>query len=144
MVQLFSLGIISALMKKTLPILALSFLFAACSHRSDAEMRKNLPGTWHCVQAASSNQGSQNMFIITSDGNFTNDVIRADGSLATEIGGTFQVQDRYLVATVTMDSRNSRSLPYVQRAKIIRADDREIIIGSDCTTQTTALKKDSR
>jgi len=131
-------------MRNKLPILALSFLFAACSHLSDAELRKNLPGTWHCVQAASSNTGSQNMFIIASDGSFTNDVIRADGTLATEIGGTFQVQDRYLVATVTMDSRNSRSLPYVQRAKIIRADDREIIIGSDCTTQTTALKKDSR
>ena len=82
------------------------------------------------------------MFIIAPDGSFTNDVIHADGTLATEISGTFQVQDRYLVATVTKDSRKSGSLPYVQRAKIIRADDSEIIIGSNCTTQTTALKKD--
>ena len=144
MAQLSTLGIISALMKNTLPILALSFIFAACSHRSDVEIRKSLPGTWHFVQAASSNKGSQNMLIIALDGSFTNDVIRADGTLATEIGGTFQVQDRYLVTTVTKDSRKSRSLPYVQRAKVIRADDREIIIGSDCTTQTTALKKDTR
>ena len=131
-------------MKNTLRILALSLLLAACSHRGDAEIRKRLPGTWHVAQAASSHKGSQIIFVIAPDGGFTNDVIRADGTLAAEIGGTFQVQDRYLVGTVSKDSRKSRSLPYVQRAKIIRADDREIIIGSDCTAQTTALKKDTR
>jgi len=123
-------------------ILGLSLFMTACGQQRDAEIRNRLSGTWHCVQVASSHTASQSVFTIAPDGEFTNDVIRADGTLAAEISGTFQVSDRYLVATVTTDSRKGRGLPYIQRAKLIRVDDREMTIGSDCTTQTTALVKE--
>ena len=131
-------------MKYMLPILALSIFLTACSHRSDVEIRKSLPGTWHFVQASSSDKGDQSMFTIAPDGDFTNDVIRADGTLAFEIAGTFQVQDEYLIGTVTKHSQKGKSLPYVLRAKIYHADEREMVIGYDGMTNQLILKKDTK
>ena len=144
MAQLFSLGIIYTLMKYTLPILALSVLLTACSHRSDAEIRKSLPGAWHFVQAPSSSTGDRSIFTIAANGDFTNDVVRSDGTLAVETAGTFQVQDGYLVGTVTKSSQKQQHVPFVLRAKIYQADESEMIIGIDGTTNRITIKKDTR
>ena len=142
MAQLFSLGIIDAFMKYTLPILALSIFLTACGHRSDAEIRKSLPGAWHFVMP-SSNQ-DRSVFTISSSGDFTNDVIRPDGTTGSETSGTFQVQDGYLIATVTKSSQKSQKVPFVLRTKIVRADDREMVIVAAGTTNEITIKKDTR
>ena len=142
MAQLFSLGILYALMKWTLPILALSILLTACGHQSDAQIRKNLPGAWHFVEA-SSNQ-DRSIFSISSSGDFTNDSIRPDGTVVVETAGTFQVQDGYLIGTVTKSSQKGQKVPFVLRTKIVRADDREMVIVADGTTNEITIKKDTR
>ena len=142
MAQLFSLGIICALMKYTLPILAFSIFLTACSHRSDAEIRKSLPGSWHWAES-SSNQG-RSVFMVSPSGDFTNDVIRPYGTVGAETAGTFQVQDGYLIGTVTKSSQKGQKVPFVLRTKIVRADDREMVIVADGTTNEITIKKDTR
>jgi hypothetical protein len=42
--------------------------------------------------------------------------------------GTFQVRDGFLIDTVTKSYRKNAQLPYVTRTRIIRANDREMVI----------------
>ena len=142
MAQLFSLGILYALMKWTLPILALSILLTACGHQSDAQIRKNLPGAWHFVEA-SSNQ-DRSIFSISSSGDFTNDSIRPDGTVVVETAGTFQVQDGYLIGTVTKSSQNMGRLPHVFRAKILQADSKKMVILPEDMTRKLTIEKDTK
>jgi hypothetical protein len=139
--ELWPLGIIDALMKYTLPILALSIFLTACGHRSDAEIRKSLPGAWHFVMP-SSNQ-DRSVFTISSSGDFTNDVIRPDGAMGPETSGTFQVQDGYLIATVTKSSQKGGRLPNVLRVKITRADNRVIVGSIEGMTNQITIQKDT-
>jgi hypothetical protein len=119
----------------------LSILLTACSHRSDAEIRKNLPGAWHFVEP-SSNQDRRSVFTVSPSGDFTNDVIRPDGTVAAETAGTFQVQDGYLIGTVTKSSQKGQKVPFVLRTKIVRVDDKEMVIVADGTTNEMTIKKD--
>jgi hypothetical protein len=129
---------IYALMKHTLPILALGILLTACGHRGDAEIRKNLPGTWHFVQPSSNPDRS--IFTVSPSGDFTNDVIRPDGTLAVELTGTFQVQKGYLIATVT----NSGKPLFVLRQKIIQVDSKKMVMMVQGTTKQATMEKDTR
>jgi hypothetical protein len=129
-------------MKYTIPILALSILLTACCHRSDAEIRKNLPGAWHFVES-SSNQ-DRSVFTVSPSGDFTNVVIRPDGTVGAETAGTFQVQDGYLIGTVTKSSQKGQKVPFVLRTKIVRVDDTEMVVVADGTTNEITIKKDTR
>ena len=129
-------------MKYTIAILALSIFLTACGHRSDAEVRKNLPGAWHFIMPSSDQNRS--VFTISPGGDFTNDLIRSDGTLDFVSSGTFLVQDGYLIGTVTKSSQKSQKVPFVLRTKIVRADDSEMVIVADGTTNEITIKKDTR
>jgi hypothetical protein len=130
-------------MKYTLRILALSILLTACSHRSDAEIRKSLPGAWHFVQEPSANTGTRSIFTISPNGDFTNDLVRPDGTVDLETAGTFQVQDGYLIWTVTKSSHKLGRLPNVLRVKIIRANNSEIVGRIEGMTNQITIHKDT-
>ena len=126
-------------MTRALLLITSLLLLAGCGHRSDAVIRKNLPGTWHMVTSPE-DRGSRSLFRIAPNGDFTNQVISSQGVHIVEVAGTFQVQDGYLIgAVIQQDSQ----LPHVSRAKIYQADESEMVIGYDGTTNRYTLKKDT-
>jgi len=131
-------------MTRTLILLTSLLLVTSCSHRSDTEVRRNLPGAWHFVSSSSGANGDRSIFTIASNGDFTNQVISSSGVHVVDLSGTFQVQDGYLIGTVTQTSQKHQQLPYVLRAKIYRADESEMVIGYDGTTNQFTLKKDTK
>ena len=138
------LGIIMA---RALLLFTSLLLFAGCAHQRDVDIRKNLPGAWHLVQP--SLDGIKLTFTIAPNGDFkreilitTNGVPIVDG---IDMTGTFQIQDGYLIQTVTyMGVRRNAQLPQVTRSKIIRADDNELSFVPDGMTETDILRKDTR
>ena len=146
MAQLFSLGITYALMKYTFPLLALSVFLIGCGHRSDAEIRKSLPGAWHFVQASSGGNGDRSTFTVAPNGDFTSEVVRSDGTLVVQTAGTFQVKDGYLIGTVTnsSQSQSKKHLPFVLRAKIVQADAKKMVIVAEGTTNRMTIEKDAK
>jgi hypothetical protein len=114
-------------MKKIIPIgfiialvgLAAFFSWQHFKHAKDARIFKNLPGTWTTSFGSLSVQpgGSYVLqFTVSPDiGVVTNE-------------GTFQVRDGFLIDTVTRTCRTNAQVPYVNRKRIIQADDREMII----------------
>ncbi len=61
------------------------------------------------------------------------------------MSGTYQVQDGYLIMTITKSSQQTVEwLPLVTRSKIIQADDGQLVFVDDTTTNKQTLKKETR
>ena len=127
-------------MKYTASLFALVFLLTACSHRNDAEVRRNLPGAWHYDLSSTADRGGTSTFTIATNGDFVCQTVVSNGIHTVELAGTFQVADGYLVETVTRSTQPNARIPFVSRAQIIQADAQEMIISFDGTNKFV-LKK---
>jgi hypothetical protein len=121
-----------ALLKYPIAILALSLFLTACSHRSDAQIRKNLPGTWSVDIAA---DGTRCTFTIATNGDF---VCRTTHGF--ELSGSFKIEDGFLVETVTRSSQTNARVPFVWRAQILQSDANQMVVTDDGTNRFV-LKK---
>ena len=88
-------------------------------------------------------------FTIAPNGDFKREILIATNGVpivdGIDMTGTFQIQDGYLIQTVTyMRVRRNAQLPQVTRSKIIRADDNELSFVPDGMTETNILRKDTR
>lgn len=119
-------------MKYTIPILALSLFLTACSHRSDAAIRKNLPGTW---TVDVDTNGTQSTFTVATNGDF---VCRTGGGI--ELSGSFKVEDGFLVETVDSSSQTNARVPFVSRARILQSEANQMVVTFDGTDRFV-LKK---
>ena len=132
-------------MRMALSILTLCLLLLACTDRdaapppplapllpiaSDAELNGRLPGTWiferdlrvihfRSVTTVASN-GSYVSQITVTKSNSTPDTL--------SLQGTWQVKDGFLVDTITNDSDKTVRLPYTKSERILRADERELVV----------------
>ena len=106
-------------------------LLTSCSRENDTSVSKNLPGTWHAATAAK----NESTFTIAPNGDFTCRTVSQapTNNLQVELAGTFQVKDGFLIETVTNSTqpRIQGRLPFVSRARIIRADAHEMTITFD-------------
>ena len=116
-------------MKNILPLIAISLLLTACSkHRSDAQVRQMLPGTWAVSFGDSSVQvGGGYTNIIGADGRYAYQLINPTTGGVVDVEGTFQVSDGYLIDTMTKCSRTNVQVPHIYRGRIVRADSREMV-----------------
>jgi hypothetical protein len=120
------------LLKCTIAVLTLSLFLAGCSHRSDAKIRKSLPGTWNVDVAG---DGTRSTFTIATNGDF---VCRTGHGV--ELSGSFQVQGGFLIETVTKSSQTNAHLPFVSRARILQSDTNQMVVTFDGTDKFV-LKK---
>jgi len=124
--------------KFTISLFTLILLLTACGQRhaspveGDAEIQSKLVGTW--VRETTDNDGEYR----------TVDTISPDGSYAAE--GTFVVSNKtrrfteagtilfssgVLTQTTTRHSNTNARLPFVERTRIVRLDDRELVLQSE-------------
>ena len=122
-------------------------LLTACNHKSDTEVRKNLPGTWHVDFSSTIDAGSKSTFTIATNGDFVCQTASSNGVHAFELVGTFQVKDGFLIENVTKSSQPNTHGSFVSRARIIEADDNEMVVmfdGAGGTKNKITIKKDTR
>jgi len=127
-------------MKYTAALFVLVFLLTACNHRSDAAVRRNLPGAWHFDLSSTADGGGTSTFTIATNGDFVCQTVVASGIPTIELAGTFQVADGYLIETVSRSTQPKARVPFVSRAQIIQADAQEMIVSFDGTNKIV-LKK---
>jgi hypothetical protein len=127
-----------------LALFASLVLFAACKHRGDSAVRENLPGVWHVNFLSAKEGGGESTFVIAPNGDFTHKTISPDGMNIIESFGAFQIKDGVLVETVTKSSYTNWHLPFVRRARIIRAADREMVVMFEDTKDEFTIRKVAR
>jgi hypothetical protein len=144
------LGIIHTMKKQTIIGISLVLLIVGSvlaqqdiTRPSDANIRKNLTGAWHVVPfLPGGDSGSKIIYTISPNGDFTRQGIFTNGLHSFDMSGTLQVQDGYLIETVTNSSQKRVHIPRVSREKIIRADDREVVFTIEGMTNQITIQKD--
>jgi RNA polymerase sigma factor (sigma-70 family) len=99
---------------------------------SDAIVRQELPGTWTETGA----DGVIKTITINSDGHTT---MKISGHSSGSSEGTCQVKNGFLIATITKSSQLIR-LPLTESVRIIRMDDRELVVQGDQNSQVVYKK----
>lgn len=86
------------------------------------------------------------IYMIAPNGDFTRETLMTTAGVhGVDMTGTFQVQDGYLIETITyMRVRRNAPLPQVSRAKIIHADARKLVVVFDGMTEKATFRKDTR
>jgi hypothetical protein len=140
------LNISGTFMARALLLFTALLLFGGCAHLSDAGIRKNLPGAWHVVLPSLEQHGMKIIYTIAPSGDFTRETLMpTEGVHGVDMTGTFQIQGGYLIETITyMRVRRNAPLPQVSRARILHADDREMVVVFDGTTEKATFRKDAR
>ncbi len=111
-------------------------------HPSDAQVRQMLPGTWSVSSGDSRVHVSVDQTsTIGSDGRYASKITNTSTGSVIDLEGTFQVSDGYLIDTMTKCSRTNAHVPNVYRARIIRADSREMVFAFDGGSSKVYFRK---
>ena len=118
-------------------------LLGGCAHLSDADIRKNLTGSWLVVQPPLDKGGLKITYTISPSGDFTREIFMShEGFRGVDMTGTWQIRGGYLIETIQyMGLRRNAQLPKVTRWKIIRANSRELYSIPDGATEIETLRK---
>jgi hypothetical protein len=100
-------------------------------HPSDATIRRTLPGTWVA-------QGGSSTCTRDADGHF---VAQIAGRHTGRLEGTWQVQDGFLIDSITNSSLTAR-VPYTIRARILRMDGHELAVQDDARTISVSQRSE--
>jgi hypothetical protein len=117
-------------------ILSSVLLFTACrqqkpSPSSDEVMLKKLPGIWTCEYKYPSGGDSKSTIRVATDGSCQSTLSipgRKLGPRSIEQSGTWRVENGFLVGTITNDSQTNAVVPSTNRYRILRLDDRELVL----------------
>jgi hypothetical protein len=121
-------------MKLPLAVLTLAFLLAGCSRKGDAWIRKELVGTWASAGSYANGSTFKSTMTIARGDNYVCEVVVHSESGPTrtvKIEGTLQVRDGVLIDTMTKHSNTNAVLPMSTRRRIVRIDEREMIVNWD-------------
>jgi hypothetical protein len=133
-------------MALTLLLFTSLLLLGGCAHLSDADIRKNLTGSWLVVQPQLDKADLKITYTISSSGDFTREIFMShEGVRGVDMSGTWQIQDGYLIETIQyMGLRGNAQLPKVTRWKIIHANGRELVFIPNGMTEIETLRKVSK
>jgi hypothetical protein len=116
-------------------------LLTNCRQKGDAEVRRNLPGSWIAAGPDSAGGHFSNMITVARDGDYVAHVVSqysSDGVERTyETAGKFEVRDGMLIDTMTKHSNTNAVLPYTFRSRIVRFDGRELVLKAEPNDQVS-------
>jgi hypothetical protein len=101
-----------------------------------------LPGIWHVDKAEPSGGDFHSTIKVASNGSYTCQITShspSDGLRKSGLEGTFQVKDGVLIDTMTKNSNTNAVLPMISRYRILRADDRELVLESKTSYSTNEV-----
>jgi len=111
-------------------------------HRNDAEVRENLSGAWHADFSHTSDSGSKSTFTIATNGDFVCEGVDSKGIPLNRLAGTIKIVNGFLIETVTNTTQPNTSVPYVFQARIIHADEKEMVYRFEGARADSILRKD--
>ena len=118
-------------MKFALIFFALSLLLLGC-HRQNATVHNNLTGTWLFETNYSDGRKFESTTTIGSNGTYfchINSLGRSNIFKEFDLEGTLQIQDGFLIDTMTKHSGQTNvNLHSVTREQIIRFSDHELVV----------------
>lgn len=101
------------------------------TNETDAEVRKKLPGNW-IMKWANSTGSFQSTWTIFPNASYVCRVIASnfsDGIMRTQdMGGRVKFTNGVLVDMTTRHSQTNAQLPMISRLRIVRLDDREMVL----------------
>jgi len=138
------------LVRLLLPFILVALLLAACNRQGNGTVQRISPGTW-VVEGAYPNGGNfKSTLVVAPDGDYRCQIIARGSSNEVrtfELEGTFRIQDGVLLDTTTKNSSTNAQVPNTSRARILRMDDREIVVryehvaGVEYPTNETVLRR---
>lgn len=129
-------SVMRALAKFTLSFFTLVLVLTACKRQQesqlsrDDEMRTKLSGRWVFDAKFATGHVIHGTTTLAPDGRYFTelDLGRTNGLRIVNMEGTFHVTDGFLIEAVTKHSQTNVSVPYTNRSRIIRIDDRELVL----------------
>ena len=125
--------------KFTLSLFTLILLLTACGQRepspvaSDADIQQKLVGTW--IKEMNLDDGVQvrSVTVFRPDGSYAGKgtIVESNKTQWASEAGTFLVRGGVLILTMTKHSSTNARLPVVTRDRMVRLDDRELVMQSE-------------
>ena len=124
--------------KFTLSLFTLILLLTACSQRhaspveGDAEIQAKLVGTW-VMERTNIDGERRDVLTIAADGSYVAEMtsVMSNETRRDSESGTSLFRGGVLTDTTTSHSDTNARLPYVERTRIVRLDDRELVLQSE-------------
>jgi hypothetical protein len=123
--------------KLTLSLFTVVLLITACrSHKdtADDKLQKELSGTWMFEAKFARGGDTLSTLAVAPNGSYVCTIAipgRTNGPRTVSMEGTFRVENGFLIDTVTKNSQTNASVPYTNRSRIIRVDDRELVLDDE-------------
>jgi hypothetical protein len=115
-------------MRAAILLLVLTAMLAGCK-RQQGSASSLSAGTWKCELDYPSGGHFQSTMILGSDGRYVcnGSVTGTNGVRTFRVEGTMEIEEGFIVDTMTNHSNTNAPLPHTSRAKIIRQSEREIV-----------------
>jgi len=130
---------------KSLGVFALVLLLlSACNHQEDGADRQLPPGIWVVEGVYPSGGDFTSTITVAPDGAYRCQIVSHDSSNVArnfELEGTFRIQDGVLLDTNTKNSSTNARVPFISRSRILRMDERELVVNFEQDTKETVFKK---
>ncbi len=118
--------------KLRLILITTVLMVAGCSRSSDAEARKKLQGTWVANGSGLHGDDFNSTISIDSGGGYVCKVITHSPfysrTITSDLAGTLRITNGFLIDTTTQHSNTNAVLPYVTKFRIVRLDNRELVL----------------
>jgi hypothetical protein len=109
----------------------LSLALAGCSRRN-ADPPAVIDGTWSFARNMPGGGQFQSTTAVARDGHYVCQISIVSSNHSSKEGvefqGTFEVKDGFLIDTINKDSQTNGRVPRTSRARIIRMNDREMVV----------------
>ncbi len=116
-------------------LIMLILLLTACGQRhpspvtSDRDIQKRLAATW-IFETNRDGEQFRSITVIAPDGGYVAEatVVRSNVTQRFSESGTILAKDGVLIETMTRHSSTNARVPLVNRKRIVRLDDRELVV----------------
>ncbi len=116
-------------------MIMLSMLLTACGQRhaspveGDAEIQAKLAGTW-LMEKTNIDGEHRDVVTIAADGSYLAEMttVKSNETRRDSESGTILFRGGVLTDTTTSHSDTNARLPFVERTRIVRLDDRELVL----------------
>lgn len=113
-------------------------VLVGCSRHGDAEVRKNLPGTW-IVDGTNSADSFESHWAIDVNGDYVCRIVFQNSedaiSRTQDMRGKVEVRDGVLIDTMTWHSSTNARLPMISRSRIVRQNRSELVLSQETNSR---------
>lgn len=133
-------------MRFVLLLSVVNLALVSCSRRN-GDPQAAIAGTWLLARDIPGGSHFQSTTIIARDGHYVSQISIVHSNHpsrnAAEFQGTFEIKDGLLIDTINKDSQTNSRVPRTSRARIIRMNDREIVVKYEEQDTESVFRKEN-